>query len=80
LSPDLQQIVANACIAENAFALAETEWHNAAALAHLVTQHGVKVRAFPPDVLDAVRTKAVDLLAEFSRFAGREGSAYPALT
>jgi len=67
LPADLQAVIANACMAENAFALAETEWRNAEALALLVHRHGVKARPFPADILRAARATAAEVLAEFAR-------------
>ena len=66
LPQDLQTVVENACAAEAAFALAESEWHNARALAALVQDHGVELRAFPDDLLRTARAAALDLLADMS--------------
>lgn len=66
LPADLQAIVENACAAEHAYALAETQWHNAEALEVLVQQHGVEVLAFPDDFLAAARETTVAVLAEFA--------------
>lgn len=63
LPDDLKSVVENACAAEAAFALAESEWHNARALATLVEEHGVKLRSFPRGLLDAAKRAAADLLA-----------------
>lgn len=67
LPADLQAVVNNACAAENAYSLAEADWHNAEALATLVNEHGVKVRAFPEAVISAARAAAADVLAEFGK-------------
>ena len=67
LADDLKEIVNAACAAENAYSLAETEWGNAAALETLVNEHGVQVRAFPEDVLQAAKTAAAEVLAEFDQ-------------
>jgi TRAP-type mannitol/chloroaromatic compound transport system substrate-binding protein len=56
-------IVAHACAAEAAFALAEMERLNAEALAALVGQHKVQLRAFPVDFVAAARKEAADVLA-----------------
>ena len=61
LPPDLRAIVQNACAAEHAAGLADAMSGNAAALSQLVAD-GVKVLAFPPDVLAAFRTKATMVL------------------
>jgi len=65
LPADLQEVVVNACAAENARSLAETEWRNGEALDTLVTQHGVEVRPFPQDVLAAARDAAAGVLRRF---------------
>lgn len=70
LPDDLREIVASACAAENAFALAETEWHNGRALEALVTEHGVEVQALPADFLAAARQHSAVVLEEFA--AGSE--------
>lgn len=66
LPAELQAVVEHACAAENAIALAEAEWHNAAALAQLVDEHGVKLRPFPDAVLAAMRDTAGPVLAELA--------------
>ena len=55
LSDDLKAIVAHACAAEANYALAEMERLNAQALEALVKDHGVKLAAFPDDVVAAAR-------------------------
>ncbi|MEZ5824632.1 MAG: TRAP transporter substrate-binding protein [Geminicoccaceae bacterium] len=72
LSPSLQAIVENACRAEAAFALAEGVRRNAAALRSLVTDHGVQLRSFPADVVDALRQSARDVMAGFANRGGIE--------
>src|SRR5476649_2108580 len=62
LSADLQAIVVHACSTEANYALAEMERLNALALATLVGEHGVKLTAFPEDLVAAARTQAVDVL------------------
>lgn len=66
LPKHLQAIVAAACAAENDVALAESEWGNATALQTLVSEHGVELRKFPSDVLQAMRVTTEDVLSEFS--------------
>ncbi len=73
LEPELKAAVREACRAENAFALAESERRNAAALRTLTERHGVRLRRFPQDVLAATRAIARDLLAEFAREEGITG-------
>ena len=66
LAADLQAIVAHACAAEANYALAEMERLNAQALAALVKEHGVKLTAFPDDVVAAARKEAADVLGGFA--------------
>jgi TRAP-type mannitol/chloroaromatic compound transport system substrate-binding protein len=65
LPPDLQAVVENACRAENAYALAESERMNAAALASLVSEHGVKLRRFPADIETRGRANAAVVVQSF---------------
>ncbi|MGE0845781.1 MAG: TRAP transporter substrate-binding protein, partial [Flavobacteriaceae bacterium] len=58
LPEDLKRIVEHAAAAENAFALAESEWQNAAARKALVDEHGVKLRRFPDGLRAAARKAA----------------------
>ena len=64
LAPDLQAIVAHACAAEANYALAEMERLNAQALEALVKDHGVKLMAFPDDLVAAARQQAQDVMGE----------------
>jgi TRAP-type mannitol/chloroaromatic compound transport system substrate-binding protein len=66
LAPDLQAVVAHACATEANFALAEMERLNAQALASLVGDHGVKLAAFPDDLVAAARAQAGDVLGELA--------------
>jgi len=66
LDAELKAIVAHACAAEAAFALAEMERLNAEALAALVSRHNVQLRAFPGDLIAAARRQAADVLAELA--------------
>jgi TRAP-type mannitol/chloroaromatic compound transport system substrate-binding protein len=66
LSAELRAIVAHACAAEANFALAEMERLNALALAALVGDHGVKLAAFPADLVAAARQQASDVLGELA--------------
>jgi TRAP-type mannitol/chloroaromatic compound transport system substrate-binding protein len=63
LDDELKAIVAHACAAEAAFALAEMERLNIEALAALTGQHGVKLAAFPADLIGAARKEATDVLS-----------------
>ncbi len=64
LDVELKAIVAHACAVEANFALAEMERLNTEALAALTTQHNVKLRTFPADLVVAARRQAQDVIAE----------------
>src|SRR3972149_592459 len=66
ISNELKAIVAHACATEANYALAEMERLNAQALAALVGDHGVKLSAFPADLVAAARKQAGDVLGELS--------------
>jgi TRAP-type mannitol/chloroaromatic compound transport system substrate-binding protein len=66
LDSELKAIIAHACAAEAAYALAEIERLNAEALTALVTQYKVQLRTFPRDLIDAARTQAGDVLNELA--------------
>jgi TRAP-type mannitol/chloroaromatic compound transport system substrate-binding protein len=66
LDGDLKAIVTHACATEASFALSEMERLNTEALAALTTQHGVKLRVFPADIVAAARKQARDVLAELA--------------
>jgi TRAP-type mannitol/chloroaromatic compound transport system substrate-binding protein len=72
LDAELQAIVAHACAAEAAFALAEMERLNIEALAALTARDRVQVHTFPADLVAAARTQADGVLAEL---AGKSASA-----
>ncbi len=72
LPDDLEAVVAEACRAENAFALAESERMNAEALRSLVEDHGVQLREFPAEITDALRAEAPRVLAQFADQGGLE--------
>jgi len=67
LPADLKAIVAHACAAEANYALAEMEQLNGRALAALIGDHGVKLAAFPDDLVVAARQQAVDVLGELGQ-------------
>ena len=71
LSDELKAIVAHACATEANFALAEMERLNAEALAALTKDHGVKLAAFPDDLVTAARA-AGDRRAGRARRAQRD--------
>ncbi|TNE41722.1 MAG: TRAP transporter substrate-binding protein [Alphaproteobacteria bacterium] len=66
LDKDLQAVVANACIAENAFALSESDWENGRALEALVHEDKVQVREFPEDLLEKAKKLTPELLDQFA--------------
>jgi TRAP-type mannitol/chloroaromatic compound transport system substrate-binding protein len=66
LPGELKAIVAHACATEANFALAEMERLNAQALAALIKDHGVRLTAFPDDLVTAARKEADDVLGELS--------------
>jgi len=72
LPAHLQAVVAEACRAENAFALAEAERMNAEALTALVDEHGAELRSFPDDVVEALRKQSPEVLAQFAGKGGIE--------
>src|SRR5436305_691573 len=55
LDAEGRAIVAHACATEANFALAEMERLNAEALGALIERHGVQLKSFPRDVVDAAR-------------------------
>ena len=66
LPDDLQNVIEHACAAENAIALAEAEWRNAAALDTLLSRYGVQLSVFPPEVLTAMRQTAQQVISELA--------------
>lgn len=64
LDAEMQAIVAHACAAEAAFALAEMERLNAEALAAMVERYRVSLKTFPPALVAAARSQATDILGE----------------
>ncbi|MGC1695432.1 MAG: TRAP transporter substrate-binding protein [Pseudolabrys sp.] len=81
LSDELKAIVAHACAAEANYALAEMERLNAQALESLVTDRGVKLAAFPDELVAAAREQAHAVLFEFgmhSDITGKVAGSYDA--
>ncbi len=81
LDAEGKAVVAHACAAEAAFALAEMERLNAEALAALTERHNVQLRSFPAAVVAAARKVSVDVLAEVgarSELARRVHDSYAA--
>jgi TRAP-type mannitol/chloroaromatic compound transport system substrate-binding protein len=73
LDSELKAIVAHACATEANFALAEMEQLNAQALSSLTTQHGVRLRAFPTEIVTAARRHAADVLGELASRSAATG-------
>src|SRR5476649_1294308 len=80
LPDDLKAIVAHACAAEANFALAEIERLNAQALATLLNEHGVKLTAFPDDLVTAARKQAGDVLGELGTRGAIAGKVHDSYT
>jgi len=81
LSDELKAIVAHACATEANYALAEMERLNAQALEALVKDHGVKLAAFPADIVEAARQEADVVLGQFavrSDITGKISGSYDA--
>ena len=80
LASDLKAIVAHACAAEAAYALSEMERLNAQALEALIKDHGVKLTAFPADIVEAARKEAEVVMggsfAVYSDIRGRISGSY----
>ncbi len=62
LPTDLQAIVTNACAAENAFALSESDWQNSRYLNQLVNDKNVKLRQFSTDILDKAKILSSEII------------------
>ncbi len=70
LDGELRAVIADACRAEHAYALAESEQRNAAALRVLTARHGVRLRRFPADLVAAARESARAVLERFAKADG----------
>ncbi|MEX2649067.1 MAG: TRAP transporter substrate-binding protein [Alphaproteobacteria bacterium] len=64
LPDDLKHVIQSACAAENDMILAEFNGRSAPALAALVREHGVQLKQFPKDVLEAFGKASGDLMQE----------------
>jgi len=64
LPRDLQQVVEDACQGEHAYALAEADWKNAAALDRLEGERGVTLFQMPSTVTDKARAIADEVIGE----------------
>jgi TRAP-type mannitol/chloroaromatic compound transport system substrate-binding protein len=66
LPADLREIVAKACEWVNLWSLTDAEWENARALKTLVEDHGVVLRQYPRDVIDASKQATGEVMAELA--------------
>ena len=66
LPADLQAILETAVRVANDEVLAEFTARNAQALETLITEHGVQLRAFPPDVLQRLQAVSAQVVAELA--------------
>ena len=64
LTPFQQKAVETACQAENNYTLAEFNHFNARSLQTLVSEHGVKLRQFTPEIMAGIREQSDIVLAE----------------
>jgi TRAP-type mannitol/chloroaromatic compound transport system substrate-binding protein len=78
LPGDLQAVVTTACQAMNNDMLAEYTARNAVALKTLVDDHGVKLSYLPDAVIDAVRDRTAQVLAEIAAKNATTGRVYAA--
>ena len=66
LSPELQHVVETACMAENAYVLAEFNTRNYQSLITLTEEHQVKLRRFPDEVLEILRRLSSEVMEELA--------------
>jgi TRAP-type mannitol/chloroaromatic compound transport system substrate-binding protein len=66
LSTELQHVLRSACYTENSYVLAEFDMRNQEALKTLVEEHGVELRRFPDDVLEALEAHSSAVLDELA--------------
>ncbi len=76
LPEDLQAIVRIACEATNQRMLSEYAARNQAALETLVNEHGVKVHAFPDEILDALQRITHEVMQELANSDAMAGKVY----
>jgi TRAP-type mannitol/chloroaromatic compound transport system substrate-binding protein len=67
LDAEQRAVISHACAAEASFALAEFERMNGEALEALVTKQGVRLFAFPNEIVRAARPHADAILADVAR-------------
>lgn len=63
LPTDLRSVITESCHAENLLGLAESNWHNALAMADLRTD-GVKFIAYPQQLLDSMQQVATQVIKD----------------
>ena len=81
LSAELRHVLETACMAENNYLLAEFNTRNHRSLKTLTEEHGVQLRRFPDDVLEALRgfsLQVVEELASSDPMSGRVYASYQA--
>lgn len=76
LPADVRAAIEAACRAENIYALAETEWQNAAALEDLVANRGVTLRQWPDEVVSAAKAAAREVMGAFAEGSDIERRIY----
>ena len=76
LSDELKHILETACIAENDYLLAEFNTRNQQSLITLVEEHGVQLRRFPDDVLQALRGYSLEVMEELAAQDPMSGKVY----
>jgi TRAP-type mannitol/chloroaromatic compound transport system substrate-binding protein len=62
LPPYLRDVISAACMAESEFVITEFAARNQQGLATLLAEHGVQLRRFPDDVLEALRGYTVETM------------------
>jgi len=78
LPADLQSIVASACQAMNIGLFSEYTARNAVALQTLINEHQVKLKRFPPEVLDTLRDYAAQALSDLAAKDATSAKVYAA--
>lgn len=76
LAEDLKAVVIAACRAETLQSMAGSDWRNAQAFDALKTEDGVEVRAYPPEILAALRDTAAQVVASFADAGGLDRDIY----
>lgn len=66
LPADLKAIVETACEFENIRSLSEAEWENARELENLQKEHGVILRKYPQEILEAAKFANIEVMKELA--------------